>query len=241
MYPREESPSFQVRRALALDPISDREQPVDDNCVWCGRQVSAGEPSNRFYDNGTFMDWHSLSITNERQSETLCQDCRPLWSRIGQQKTTKAVISPAGVYPVKTLNAQAHFLMEPPEPPFLFALATTTNQMHIWWRTPVNHSRSVFAVQHGPRLIWCRRDRVLPLRDAVLEFRRRNKTAMPFYGGLSPMVPKAGVLNNKPNMDWPDGLRPALENLSPDDLWYLHRVCVAKAPALPEPLDPQSL
>jgi len=240
MFRREESASYLARNALGLEPSGDSHAIGDSPCVWCGRRIKEGEPVTHWFDNGTFMDWPSLSISTT-VGDYICCDCSPLWGRVAMQKVTKAVICNEGVYPVKTLAERAYFLLEPPEPPFLFAVSDTTNQQHIWWRTPVNHDRDNFAVQVGLRTHWIRRRRLLGLNQLVREFKDLNygpsgKGRLPFLADLDGIEPFQGQLladSRTKHYIWPETLRDRIETLSAGEIWALTTICIGQNPVKP--------
>lgn len=226
---------------LDLPPQCDGHAQCDTSCVWCGTAIAAGTSARQWFDNGTFMDWSGMAIGHESPGQWLCGDCGALWSRPAMQRYTKAVACEEGLFPFRTLDEQAWFLAHPPAPPFLMVVSTTSNQQHIWWRAQVAQSRDVFPLTLGARQLWINRVALEGLPELVAAFRAGNAgRRMPFVTDLKDTDPNFGqIATPKPGkrFDWPDGLYQRLTALRYDDLWALTRLCLAKNPAKPEPIE----
>lgn len=236
MYPREESVSYLAHRVLATNPkphymsVAKHDAP----CVLCGRQIRAGEPVQPWGDNGTFMNWSAMALPVESHDwDDACEDCAALQGREAMQRYNKSVICEQGLFPFLRLNDQAYWLIHPPEPPFAIALATTSNQQHIWWRGTVNHSRDVFVVQHGERARWINHDRVVTTARQVRQAWEANDKKMPFRTDLKSNEPYAFEITAKgkggAQYIWPDPSLPErLAAMRPDDFWAVMVITLSK-------------
>lgn len=240
MYPREASPSYLVRTAIGLPVKGDAEASIDSACVMCGRQIEQGELCQRWFDNGSFMDWAALSVSVKHTGH-VCQDCQALREREGMQKYTRHVACAEGLFPVAKFDHRAYFLLHPPEPPFVFGISTTKNCAHLWWRASVSYSQDVFTVQLLKRQLTIRRRLLDGLPEAVDEFRKLNYEKpgrqLPFVFDSECKDPMMGAPKDamtRTAAQWPGDLRQRLQSLGLGEIWALGIICIAQNPTKPE-------
>lgn len=231
------APAF-IATALKLKVSPSAVTDQDETCSLCGVHLPEGTPCAPWYDNGTFMDWSAIA-SNGR---FICLPCRALWSRIGMQKLTKAVVTQDGAWPIGRFAALSWFLLNPPEPPFAFGYAPTSNQYHLWWRALLNWSKDDFCVQHGANRLWIHHQNVLDGIEDVRAFREANgieNKRLPFDIDFDHPEQSTGAFAHPPagtTWVWPSGLRERLARLSCGDRWAVGVCSILKElPARPDP------
>lgn len=118
----------------------------DGCCGICGKPVHEGEKAEPLEFKSSFVD-HNLCVNPA--GEYACVYCTEIMDRsVFQQKLSTGVFTRDGMYPAAKKIHRAHFLLNPPPPPFSFAIQNGKSQ-HIVWKAPVNLSREVFVVQLG--------------------------------------------------------------------------------------------
>lgn len=134
--------------ALGITPDPSLGAPAEHEggCGICGKPIREGEKAEPLELKKTFVD-HNMCANPA--GEYICVYCTDIMDRsIFQQKLSTGVFTPEGMYPAAKKIHRAHFLLNPPSPPFSFAIQNGKSQ-HIVWKAPVNLCREVFVVQLG--------------------------------------------------------------------------------------------
>ena len=154
------SPSALYAVAAKVKPITSAVATVDSHCVMCAANVCAGDDTN-IVTRDTFSDAFNNKLdVRAPNGRYLCGHCMALWHKDFLQRYSKTYATRDGVYKFASNDDVMAFLSNPPAPPFV-VFASTTQQQHLVWRTPVNYSREVIRLRLG--------DQVLTIRRKVLE------------------------------------------------------------------------
>lgn len=134
--------------ALGVTPDPNLGAPVEHEgcCGICGKPIREGENAEPLEFKKTFVDHYMCA---NPAGEYICVYCTEIMDRsIFQQKLSTGVFTRDGMYPAAKKIHRAHFLLNPPPPPFSFSIQNGKSQ-HVVWKAPVNLSREVFVVQLG--------------------------------------------------------------------------------------------
>lgn len=133
-------------------------------CLMCARLLKSGEHvylADNVLEKKSFTNWSSLALPYQRgkgrrkSSAKVCRWCREVMRPPWTQKLGKAVIDRNGVWRFSKNCEIAHWLLCPPEPPFMMAILDQ-KQQHIWWRTPINWDRRLIRMRLGEKLLTLR-------------------------------------------------------------------------------------
>lgn len=161
-----------VCQALDLTPSAGLGTPAehDGHCGYCGTPIKAGEKVEPLEFRKSFID-HNMCA--DPMSPYACLYCVEIMDRSAfLQKLSSGIFTTSGMYPVSKKIHRAHFLNNPPAPPFTFAIQTGKSQ-HVVWKAPVNFSRDVFTVQVGDRSVIVRHALFMAAVSAVKNLRDR--------------------------------------------------------------------
>lgn len=124
-------------------------------CPLCGHAFRPGEKGHTNPSNGsvTFNDAPSMK---GGCTDPVCDACIIIWGKRFLLNLSKTIATLQGMWSVASNNDRAHFLLNPPEPPFVFVVGLA-KQQHLFWRTPVATSRDVFPIRVGPHAGFVRR------------------------------------------------------------------------------------
>jgi CRISPR type IV-associated protein Csf1 len=142
------------------------------HCPLCGFRFVAGE---RAFHNPTAVSTSFADAPSLRGSgrNPICRACFAMVSGNDfMQKYASALATTDGLYAFRSNDARAHWLLNPPAPPFAMAAATATKQ-HVWWRTPLATSTEIYPVRVGPHLGFIRRKLVAQAATQLPDLMRR--------------------------------------------------------------------
>lgn len=129
-------------------------------CCFCGHAFAPGEKAhvNPLIDSQKFNDSHSMAGPG---GGLVCDACAVVLPDQDFMLTyQKAYATLDGIFPLRKNRDIAHFLVQPPQPPFVVVWGLATQQ-HLFWRTPVALSNAIFPVRIGPTVGLIRREAVL--------------------------------------------------------------------------------
>jgi len=139
---------------------------LEDLCVTCGVDLM-GRPAFPVQFGKSFSDWQYLIKSSAPAHQ--CADCNFLMSGAYlsqvQSRIPGMLVSQAGVFRFTTDADRAALFLNPPEPPFAVAIATTMGQ-HVWFRTPITLDRDLIQIAMG-------RDMLLIHRPLALDYSNR--------------------------------------------------------------------
>ncbi len=137
-----------ARKALG---IPDAGEPLlhPAGCMFCGKEIAAGENAAAFLPSKNFMD--AAALTHRSRPGTLCGDCAALSTKMVMMVTQNCLITSEGVFSLASSGAKKQFLLQPPAPPFAVCFSDTTLQ-HLIWRTPISYSHTLIYLRISSRL-----------------------------------------------------------------------------------------
>jgi CRISPR type IV-associated protein Csf1 len=240
------SPSRLTAKAAGLKPMGSRKAEEECRCAMCGTKILAGEMIDDFAPGDGFTDHPAL---NYPLSPVICGDCKAVWRKEFMQKYSKSIISEEGVFPSAKMENQAHWLLNPPNPPFIFILSDQ-QQQHLIWRAPVNLSRDVYQIRFGGTVMTVRRDMLLKAFSAakrLVETFNAGKSKAEQFKGKHPFVRLDWNLEDlNHGMLRQDFARledeqskqdiALLRRLTNGELWALCVLLAGKDPVKPEPV-----
>lgn len=159
-----------VCRALGITPSSSIGHPAEGEgcCGYCGKPVKPGDVVETLEFKKTFIDQNMCA---DPVSEYACVYCTEVMDHsVFLQKLSTGVFTEEGMYPASKKINRAYFLLNPPAPPFSFAIQNGKSQ-HVVWKAPVNLSRDVFVVQLGDLSLTVRHAKLMAAVKVVHELR----------------------------------------------------------------------
>jgi CRISPR type IV-associated protein Csf1 len=239
------SPSELVMQACGRTPAIGDPAKEGGRCAMCGKLHNKGDSVFPFKPDDSFTDVSSLAVPG---SPVMCGACVGVWNEEFTQKYMNSVICSEGVYPFASNNDIAYWLMNPPKPPFMLMIGDQKRQ-HLVWRTPINHSREIYQVRFGSKLLTIRRSRLAPALEACDQLSAAASIGRKGGALKSPFQSMARALkdikHSKINSKVYDvvksnpELKPALDfitNLTPGELWALTALLYGKEPSKPDPV-----
>jgi len=237
------------------------------HCAMCGHRLDKETPALPLKDainEKSFTDWTFLA----RGATHVCGWCaRTVTSKAkgydpnsGKSKVVEGdftqtyadvVITPEGIFPFRTNQARAWFLLNPPEPPYVLWVKSAQRQ-HVVWRANVNYSRDLMVFPHGFQTLVVRPAQLERGKEAYDELLRRyqslpgNKSRKTlFIRGLSRTLESTshGAFSDRVlewiNQQGDPEIRECLEivrSLTPGELWALGALTALKdTPQKPKP------
>jgi CRISPR type IV-associated protein Csf1 len=224
-------PSALARQGAKIDPIISIKAEHDDRCVMCAVPITEGSECNYFSPGKTFMSYPELA---KRGGEYVCGDCQALWERPFLQKYSNSVITTEGFWNFSSNANQAHFIRNPPEPPFLI-ICSTTQQQHLIWRAPVNYSKDILFVRFGDNVFIIRRQVVIELADRIIAMKGKHKNASLVIIDRKANDPGTGKVTTLGAEYMPD-LEAEIRQLKQGELWALGALINASGKPTLEPV-----
>ena len=222
----------------------------DDHCCgYCGVPLHDGETAKKLNLGRNFNDRSALADRNARYR---CLDCDALNVQAVLGGRRSSVVTREGWYPVSTDAALKYFLLNPPEPPFMFFCTDRggSSMHHLVWRTPVSLSSKLFYIRHGNELFVINHDRLM----AAVEANRRVAEALTAYNednadGKRTLYPRKSAFLNLSRMKnnyrhgsldptvyaLGDRVTPEdvdlLAGLNPGEMWAMYVLAIANSDA----------
>lgn len=148
---------------LAMKPVGSEIATKDGRCVMCGGEYAAGEMVEPWAPGDSFTEFSDLQYP---AGTHICGACKAAWRKEFMQGYTKAVVCDGGLYGFFSNDAVAHWLTNPPPPPYLMVIST--QQLgHIYWKAPVNYSQSIMRIRYNDKVLVVRRDHLAECVGAV--------------------------------------------------------------------------
>ncbi|MGE4341415.1 MAG: type IV CRISPR-associated protein Csf1 [Pigmentiphaga sp.] len=137
----------------------------DGRCVMCGGHYAVGDPCEAWKPTASFTDFADLQ---NPWGTHVCGACLAVNARGKDfmQDYTKSIVCKGGVFGFFSNDAVAHWLVNPPEPPYL-AFISTQKLGHIAWKAPVNLSRERMVVRYNDKTLVIRRAHLLESIEAA--------------------------------------------------------------------------
>lgn len=134
-----------VLQAIGVDPPKGKAAKADTFCCCCGKKILAGEDCLPFGASDGFMGQPYFAV----DSGVYCPYCAGAFDTRTIRKMgarNSIVYTTAGAFPISKDEHRQHFLMTPPQPPFIVTASATSNYQHVVWKTPVTLSLDMIYV-----------------------------------------------------------------------------------------------
>jgi CRISPR type IV-associated protein Csf1 len=138
-------------------------------CNRCGRTIEKGEPCAVDLAGKSFTDHYDLV---EQAGNETCQWCYAVKGKDIMTALGGTVVTSDGVFPFRSDANRAHFLLNPPEPPYLILINSEKISENLAWKAPVNHSKRIMLAQLGSQVLEIRTD---VLKEAFSKCKRLRK------------------------------------------------------------------
>lgn len=154
-----DSPSKVLVQYLKMPPAGTERAEHEGRCVMCGGTYAKGEPIEPWAPQPSFTEYSDLQ---NPAGAHICGSCVAVLARGKDftQSYTKSVVCKEGVFGFFSNDAVTHWLLNPPEPPYLMFISTQ-QQGHIVWKAPVNLSRERMFVRYNDKVLAIRRSHLL--------------------------------------------------------------------------------
>ena len=157
------SPTQLLIKYLGIAPEGTEVAEQPGRCVMCAGDYQAGDIIEPFSPASSFTEYSDLQ---HPAGTHICSACKATWTKEWMQNYTKSVVCDGYLYPFFSNDAVTHFLLNPPEPPYLMFIST--QQLgHVVWKVPVNLSRDLMMVRYNDKVLKIRRGHLLDSVDAV--------------------------------------------------------------------------
>lgn len=229
------TPTALLRAALKIKPrtmLRHEGSPV--TCSHCGARIAAGDPYAPADDLGEFFsDTRDLVA----MSRVVCGTCDVLRTKPVMHKMMSVVVTQRGIYSIRKKETRAWLLLDPPKPPFVAMIGTTTLQ-HLAWRAPMTVSRDLLLIRVGSDVFRIRR----PILEQLVALDARVRQAEPKIHNLlfldfALIRADHGVIHPKADPLLSPEERQFLRALTPGELWAAQIVTGKRAvtPVKPTP------
>lgn len=227
--------------AQALEALSFADELVettaqDSRCALCGRDIAAGEAVGTFADLPRQTWGESYSMCHQSTyAPHICAECTMARRSLAlTQVWAKALITPAGIYPMMRKTELAYYLLHPPETPFVMVQATAQRE-HVVWKAQVTTSQDLWWICIGGQNAAMYRPRVEQAWRANAEWlakRREEAKALPTKKEQAAAMPTGNLWRanastysaGRVSAEAPPDIRKLLESLRPAERWYLSRI-----------------
>lgn len=159
------SPTQLLIAYMGIPPMGKAVADHDGRCVMCGGHYTVGDRCDPWEPTPTFTDFADLQNPSGTH---VCGACLAVNARGKDfmQTYTKSIVCRGGVFGFFSNDAVAHWLTNPPEPPYL-AFISTQQIGHIVWKAPVNLSRERMTVRYNDKTLTIRRAHLLEAVEAA--------------------------------------------------------------------------
>lgn len=156
------SPSRFVMSTAAGELMGDKTAAEDAICALCGGAILKGEPVKPTSTLGeSFNNKMDAAVQSSR---LICGACNYVSDRVWMERLSKCLVTEQGIFKLASNAAQAHFILNPPKPPFLAYLSTGKMQ-HVIWRAALTHTTDRINLRLGDRQLSWNPNRIRDLAD----------------------------------------------------------------------------
>lgn len=184
------SPTQLLIESLGIVPEGSVHATAPGRCVMCGGHYAAGDVIEPWNPPDTFFDHADLQNPNGTH---ICGACQATWNSDFMQKWAKSLVCKEGLFKFFSNDAVSHWILNPPEPPFLMFI-TTQKVAHVVWKTPVNLSRDLLLVRYNDKVLKIRRGHLLEsveaarlLSDMIVQARSKKVSRGPARAFVNPL------------------------------------------------------
>jgi CRISPR type IV-associated protein Csf1 len=137
--------------------------PEDGHCAYCAAKFKKGEDYGGPYVGlRSFMD--ARSLTNQTPKH-VCKHCPAAMAVLPLQYTQRVVVTKNNVFQLLSYEQKAHFLLNPPEPPF-YVWQSDAKIQHLSWRAEPTLDKDFIKLRVGNRMFSIQRLLVLEAIEA---------------------------------------------------------------------------
>lgn len=182
------SPSKLYCLAAGVAPVGTHTLEASADALTCAMCAGRIEPGDCYTPaRGQFNDAFNNKIDLVEGAKHVCGHCMALWSKDWLQRYSKTYACSAGVFKLASNEDQARFILHPPAPPYV-VIQSTTQQQHLIWRAPVNHSTDLIHLRFGDELLTIRRTFLL-------------EKALPAWNALCALMKELGLKGMPASLD----------------------------------------
>lgn len=156
-------------KVIGVEPSAPQKSKNGSICNRCGRTIEKGDPCALDLGKKTFTDHYDLV---ENTGNETCQWCFTVNSKNIMMALGGTVVTSEGVFPFRSDANRAHFLLNPPEPPYLILVNSDKICEHLSWKAPLNHTKRIMLAQLGSQVLEIRTD---VLKEAFSKCKRLRK------------------------------------------------------------------
>ncbi len=146
--------------AIGVAPPKGKPAPKDTFCCCCSRPIPAGAEYLPFKASDAFMS-HAFFAANSGVFCPFCAGCFDTRTIKKLGACNCIVFTNNGAYPITKNEHRKHFLLSPPNPPFVVTASATTNYQHCVWKAPITLSLDVIYVSWPDKTLTIRHPTLL--------------------------------------------------------------------------------